>query len=385
MAKNYFCQLPLKRRGDERPPLVFGRVKTIYPSDGYIQNIEEMEMYFPHIGAEPDVLHIRNYDLAPQKPIQSYCVGVKFYVSEEELGDFSQSENIFLEKGFAPLYETGYLDLLDVNEQNHASLPWLHVIGSGWFASVPDTVQQEIREQLRKLVHWGNVIFNYHPRRYALRYLSLNDELEFNYGFSEHYLVAPQNTDQAFRKVEERFGEIFMQGTGCFLPQRIRRVTNVLSTEPRISLGKSAVHCKESNISGRWDYSATTRVIDSVSILLGNRSQSSHDFIHQCHIPFATQDQILVSQGSNQEDNLRIRRLDGKAHGGQPQFQHQWHLFQNSESGRLPGGLLVGSICGEVVLRVPLIHCRIDARRAFRNCGGVRQLRRGQELHLCRA
>ncbi len=214
MAKNYFCQLPLKRRGDERPPLVFGRVKTIYPSDGYVQNIEEMEMYFPKMGAEPDVLHIRNYDLAPQKPIQSYCVGVKFYVSEEELGDFSQSENIFLEKGFAPLYETGYLDLLDVNEQNHATLPWLHVIGSGWFASAPDTVQPEIREQLRKLVHWGNVIFNYHPRRYALRYLSLNDELEFNYGFSEHYLIAPQNTDQAFRKVEERFGEIFMQGMG---------------------------------------------------------------------------------------------------------------------------------------------------------------------------
>ena len=77
--------------------------------------------------------------------------------------DFSRSENIFIEKGFAPLYETGYIDLLDVNEQNHSALPWLHVIGSGWFASIPDSVQPEIREQLRNLVRWEKTIFNYHP------------------------------------------------------------------------------------------------------------------------------------------------------------------------------------------------------------------------------
>ena len=212
IAKNYFCQLPLKRRGDERPPLVFGRIKTVYPADGYMQNVEEMELYFPRRTAPPDVLHIHDHDISPQKPAQSYCVGVKFYLSEEEMADFSQSENIFLEKGFAPLYETGYLDLLDVNEQNHSASPWLHVIGSSWFASIPDSVQPEIREQLRKLVRWNTVIFNYHPRRHALRYLSLNEELDFHYGFSEHYLVAPQNTDQTLKKVEEGFNEIFMRG-----------------------------------------------------------------------------------------------------------------------------------------------------------------------------
>src|SRR6185503_129950 len=94
IAKNYFCQLPIKRQGGDRPPLIFGRVKTVYPAEGYMQNVEEMEMYFPRRDAPPDVLHIHDHDVSLQKPIQSYCVGVKFYVSQEEMADFSQSENI---------------------------------------------------------------------------------------------------------------------------------------------------------------------------------------------------------------------------------------------------------------------------------------------------
>jgi hypothetical protein len=212
IAKNYFCQLPLKRQGDGRPPLVFGRVKTIFPSDGHIHNVEVMDLYFPRSDAPPDVIHVEDHDISLQRPSQSYCVGVKLYVSDEEMRDFSQSENIFIEKGFAPLYENGYLDLLEFNEQNHAGLPWLYVIGSGWFASLPDSVQPEIREQLRNLVRWGNILFNYHPRRHALRFLTLNEELDFHYGFSEHVLVAPQNTEQTLKKVEESFNEIFMKG-----------------------------------------------------------------------------------------------------------------------------------------------------------------------------
>jgi hypothetical protein len=211
IAKNYFCQLPLKRKGEDRPPVVFGRVKTCFPSDGYVNNIEEMEMYFPRTDAAPDVLHIRLDDISFQKPTYSFCVGIKFYVSEEEMADFSHSENIFIEKGFAPLYETSYMDLLDINEQNHSALSWLHVIGSGWFASIPDSVQPEIRQQLQNLVHWNKVIFNYHPKRYSLRYRSLNDELDFNYGFTEHFLVAPQDTGQVLRKAEESFAGIFMR------------------------------------------------------------------------------------------------------------------------------------------------------------------------------
>jgi hypothetical protein len=214
IAKNFFCQLPLKRQVDARPPLVFGRVKTVYPADGHIHNMEEMELYFPRRGAPPDLLHIRDNDLSAQRPAQSYCVGVKVYASEDEMGDFSQSENIFIEKGFAPLYENGYLDLLDVNEHNQAALPWLYVLGSRWFASIPDSVQPEVREHLRHLLQWGKVIFNYHPRRHALRYLSLNEELDFNYGFTKHYLVTPQNTEQVLKKVDESFAELFMMGIG---------------------------------------------------------------------------------------------------------------------------------------------------------------------------
>lgn len=212
IAKNYFCQLPLERRADDHPPVVFGRVRNCYPADGHVHNIEEMEMYFPRRDAAPDVLHIRDHDVSLQKPARSYCVGVKFYVSEEEMADFSQSENIFIEKGFAPLYETGSLELLDLNEQNNSALPWSYVIGSGWFASIPESVQPEIREQLRNLVRWNKVIFNYHPGRYSLQYRSLNDELDFNYGFTEHYLIAPQNTEQTLRMVEEGFGDALMQG-----------------------------------------------------------------------------------------------------------------------------------------------------------------------------
>jgi hypothetical protein len=212
IAKNYFCQLPLRRKGEERPPVVFGRVKTCYPGDGHVHNVEELELYFPRTDAAPDLLHLRADDISQQKPTQSYCIGVKFYLSQEEMADFRASENIFIEKGFAPIYENGYLDLLDLNEQNHAAFPWLHVIGSGWFASIPDSVQPEIREQLRNLVHWNTTLFNYHPRRYALQYLSLNDELDFHYGFTEHYLVAPQNSEQVLKKVEESFTQIFTQG-----------------------------------------------------------------------------------------------------------------------------------------------------------------------------
>ena len=214
VAKNYFCYIPLKARGEARPPVVFGRVKTCYPSDGYIDNIEQMELYFPRPAAEPDILHLHQYDLARERPTQSFCIGVKFYVSEEEMADFRGAENIFIEKGFAPLYANSYLDLLDLSEQSLTNLPWLYVVGSSWFASIPDSVQGEVRARLKDLVRWDRTIFNYHPRRYSLQYPSLNEELDFQYGFTKHYLVAPQDTGQVLKKVEERFGEIFLQGIG---------------------------------------------------------------------------------------------------------------------------------------------------------------------------
>jgi hypothetical protein len=211
MARNYFCQLPVRQRSEDQSPVIFGRVKTCFPGDGNIQNVDQMELYFPNLAAGPDLLNIRRTDILGQHLIQSYCVGVKMHLSESEIEDFRRSENIFIEKGFAPLYETGYLDLLELSEQDHASLLWLNVIGSEWFASIPDSVQPEIRERLRDLADWNMLLLNYHPKRHALQYLSLNDELDFNYGFTRHFLTTPQETNQVLQKVDATFGEIFMQ------------------------------------------------------------------------------------------------------------------------------------------------------------------------------
>ncbi len=214
IARNYFCQIPLKRKGEERPSVVFGRVKTCFPSDGNVQNIEEMEMDFPRSDAAPDVLHLLPDDIALHKPVYSFCVGVKMYLSEQEQVDFSRSENIFIEKGFAPLYNAGYSELLDINEQNQASTLWMVVIGSEWFASISDSMQPEIREQLRNLVRWNKIVLNYHPKRYSLRHRSLNEELDFNYGFTPYYLLMPQDTNQVLMKVDELFGELFKRPIG---------------------------------------------------------------------------------------------------------------------------------------------------------------------------
>ena len=211
IARNYFCQLPVRQRTEEQSPVIFGRVRTCFPGDGNVQNVDQMELYFPTATAGPDLLNIRRSDILGQRPLQSYCVGVKMYLSEAEMEDFRRSENIFVEKGFAPLYETGYLDLLEVNEQDLSSLLWLNVIGSEWFASIPDSVQPEIRERLRDLADWNMLLLNYHPRRYTLHYLSLNEELDFNYGFTRHFLTAPQDTNQVLQKVDQKFAEIFMQ------------------------------------------------------------------------------------------------------------------------------------------------------------------------------
>jgi hypothetical protein len=105
------------------------------------------------------------------------------------------------------------LNLLDVHDQDHSPLLWLNVIGSEWFASIPDSVQPEMRQHLRELAGWDQLILNYHPKRYSLRYLSLNDELDFNYGFTNHFLITPQDTNQVLQQVDEVFGKMFMHAT----------------------------------------------------------------------------------------------------------------------------------------------------------------------------
>ncbi len=213
LAPGYFCMIPLaRRRTAERPPEVFGRVKICYPSDGYAQNIQEMELELPCRDRTPDLVHIRAEDIAPQKAVQSYCVHVRFLLTPEEKPDFTEQAQLFWQLGLSPEFSTAYIDMLDISEQSHASLPWIYVISSRWFASVPVSVQPEIREKLTKLIHWNKLIFNYHPELQLPREVhSLNRELELKPGFTPTFLIEPENPDQTAQIVSKTFAKFFYQ------------------------------------------------------------------------------------------------------------------------------------------------------------------------------
>lgn len=212
LGTNYFCMMDLRSmRG--RPPAIFGRVKTCYPSDGYLQNIHQMEIYFPQKDRAPDVVLLRADDVIhdPHRPVQSYCMRLKFLASPEDMDDFNGYENLFLEQGFLPEYDPGYIDLLDINEQNQAALPWFYVIGSRWFASIPESVRVEVREQLGKLIRWNKLIFNYHPERLPNEIKSLNRELGYKHGFTEFAFIEPETPGQTAQIVTSTFENIFQQ------------------------------------------------------------------------------------------------------------------------------------------------------------------------------
>ena len=165
IAPNYFCMIHLLPKRDNRPPVVFGRVKTTYPSDGYLQNVQEWELRLPGRNRPPDLVHLRANEVfnTPAKLLQSFCVRVQFFLHPDDQAEFAAHQSLFLQQGYLPEFSQSYLDLLDLNEGNQALAPWLYVISSRWFTSIPVTMQPEIREKLTKLVHWNKLIFNYHP------------------------------------------------------------------------------------------------------------------------------------------------------------------------------------------------------------------------------
>jgi len=170
-----------------------------------------MELYFPNKNKEPDTVLLRAEDilLDPAKPIQSYCMRVKFFASPEDIADFDQYGNLFLDKGFIPEFTPGYIDLLDLSEHDHDTYPWLYVIGSRWLASIPESVQPEIRERLKSLIQWNKLIFNYHPERLPTEIRSLNRELGYKAGFTDIFLVEPENPQQTTQIVSSTFEKIF--------------------------------------------------------------------------------------------------------------------------------------------------------------------------------
>jgi len=212
VGANHFCSLTLVRKRDGRPPVIFGRVKTCYPTDGYINNIHDIELHFPHKKGQPDPILLSVEDIIPppQGIIQSYGIRVRFLASAEDVADFQPFENLFTEQGFTLDFTSDYMDLLHLDEFNKDSHPWFHVVGSRWFAGIPDSVQDEIRRSLKSLITWNKFIFNYHPKWILPEVRTLNSELDFNYGFSEHYLIAPESPQQTAHIVAMSFNKIFM-------------------------------------------------------------------------------------------------------------------------------------------------------------------------------
>jgi len=156
-------------------------------------------------------LRAKDIILPPQGNMQGYCIRVKFLVSREDIADFAGHENMFLEKGFMPDFSTGYIDVLDLRETEKDNYPWLYVVGSRWFASIPESVQPEIRERLGKLIHWNKLIFNYHPERLAGEIRTLNRELGYKAGFTDLFLIEPEDPEQTLKIVDGTFEKIFQQ------------------------------------------------------------------------------------------------------------------------------------------------------------------------------
>jgi len=213
IGANHFCNLTLVRKRDGRPPMIFGRVKTCFPTDGYLDNIQDIELRFPNKQGQPDpiLLGVEDILLPPQGFVQSYGMCVKFLASPEDMEDFRPFENLFTEQGFTLDVTSDYIDLLHLDEFSKDALPWFFVVGSRWFASIPTSVQDDIRKSLKSLAGWNKLVFNYHPKRLTTEIHTLNRELDFNYGFSEYYLIAPETPQQTTHIVAVSFDKIFSQ------------------------------------------------------------------------------------------------------------------------------------------------------------------------------
>ena len=209
IGKNYFCQIPLKRKRGY-PPMVFGRVKTCYPSDGILDNVEELELYFPNSDGVPDVIPLKKSDISrnSQRHVQSYFVRVRVVMSAEEKAELVESEPLLSENGLYPEFEAGYLDLLEMTERNQSSYPWMYVIGSRWFEDIPDSLHEEVKGKLKEMVGWGKQVFNYHPEWLPNEVNTLNRALGYKYGFTSRVLVEPCNVQEVVSIVTKAFEHI---------------------------------------------------------------------------------------------------------------------------------------------------------------------------------
>ncbi|HQX17099.1 MAG TPA: hypothetical protein PLA27_11800 [Anaerolineales bacterium] len=214
VAPGYFCAIPLAQTNEYRPSAVFGRVKSCYPADGYVQNIHEMELLFPKPGNEPLELNIRQneIDFESTVPAQSYCARLKIFLSPPEQADFARFEDVYLQYSYMPEFITRYVDLADVNEFNYNDFPDVVVVSSRWFELACEASDGQVCEKLHQLIKWNKTVVNYHPLTLENDVHTLNRELGFKHGFTDLALIEPETPAQTLEFVSRTFDRIFMQG-----------------------------------------------------------------------------------------------------------------------------------------------------------------------------
>ncbi|MCK6539506.1 MAG: hypothetical protein L6Q26_05560 [Anaerolineales bacterium] len=214
IGKNHFCTIPLKRIRDGRPPVIFGRVKTCYPSDGYLDNVEDIELLFPRRSLAPDLVYLRRDDVSlySRKSAQSFFLRVRFKVSEEEAADFKGSTSLFARYGFHPEFDSGFHDILEMNDLNQSECPRLFIVGSRWLDSIPESVYVEVKIILERMLHWNKRIVNYHPGWLPKEINTLNRTLGLKYKLTRHYLTESEDPKQTADLTAVEFDEMFAQG-----------------------------------------------------------------------------------------------------------------------------------------------------------------------------
>ena len=110
--------------------------------------------------------------------------------------------------GFYPEIESGYLDILEITEQNQSVYPWLYVIGSRWFESIPNSLRDEVKGKVKEMIGWGKQIFNYHPEWLTNETNSINRTLRYKYGFTKIVLTEPGNAQEIAFIVNKTFNQL---------------------------------------------------------------------------------------------------------------------------------------------------------------------------------
>lgn len=212
VRRSGFYTIPLLRYSGA-PAFLFGRVKVCMPTDGHIQDMQEVELSFPQAGGAPERIVLEPHDVNLEEQVQSYRVRVKIFGAEADRADFMPYQRKFAEAGFDFDFGGDYNDLLQTDLLERESLPWFHVIGSRWFARIPASRREGVKRMLLRLCSRETLILNYHPR-HARGVLPLNEQLEFQPRLSEFLLSDPWSPEQVHFAVRTVFEKIFAQPGG---------------------------------------------------------------------------------------------------------------------------------------------------------------------------